>query len=251
MRWYHKLLFVAGFFALLALFIVFGLTITTVNVEGTEHYSAEEIKQSVFSGDYMDNMLYFALYTRFNGIHKLPFVEDIEVSYEGLHTVNLRVYDKAISGCIQYMGQYVYFDRDGIVLQSMQEKREGVTVVTGISFGTFTVGEAFEVEDDSMFAMIMNLSQLITHNHIDAERIHIKEDSVLLYAGKVTVTLAKKEMYDVEFSALGSVLDTVKEQNFSGTIDMTEFEEGDRIVLKKKEPKKKKKKQKKKEADTE
>ena len=90
--------------------------------------------------------------------------------------------------------------------------------------------------------MIMNLSQLITHNHIEAERIHIKEDSVLLYAGKVTVTLAKKDMYDVEFSALGSVLNTIKEQKISGTIDMTEFEEGDRIVLKKKKKQQQKKK---------
>ena len=68
--------------------------------------------------------MFFSLYNKFLGINKLPFVEDIEVSCEDMHTVKLHVYDKTVSGCINYMGQYIYFDRDGVVLQSMQEKKE-------------------------------------------------------------------------------------------------------------------------------
>lgn len=247
MRWYKKLLAVAAVSAAILLFIFFGLRITTVRVEGTKIYSEEEIRQSVFSRKFSDNALLFSVYRRVYGVNKLPFVEDIEVSYEGMHTVKLHVYDKTISGCIRYMGQYVYFDKDGIVLQSMKEKKDEVPVVTGIRFGTFTVGEAFQVKEKSLFKTIMNVSQLIGHYDISVKRIHVAEDSVVLYAGDIRVQLGKKELYDDEVSALSSVLETAQKEKLKGTIDMTNFVSGDKIILKtpSKTVKKNKKEQKK------
>ena len=143
MRWYKKVLIILAAAGLLALFIFFGLRITTVEVQGSKIYSQKEIEDSVFTRKYADNELFFWIYNKLFGINKLPFVEDIEVEYNGWHKVTLQVYDKTISGCIKYMGQYVYFDKDGIVLQSMTTRREEVPVVTGIRFGTFSIGKAF------------------------------------------------------------------------------------------------------------
>lgn len=244
MEWYKKL--VIGLAVLLAciLFLFVGFRINTVNVEGTQMYSAKEIEKSVFTRKFSDNMLFFSIYNKMFGINKLPFVEDIEVRYDDMHTVTLQVYDKAISGCIRYMGQYVYFDKDGIVLQSMKEKREGVPVVTGIQFGTFTMGEAFNVKDHSLFATIMNLSQLIAHYDINISQIHVADNSVTLYSGDILVILGKKEMYDEEISALSSVLETAQREGLKGTIHMENHEEGDKIILKTPQEKKKKKEQK-------
>lgn len=244
MRWYKKLLIILAIILLIILFIFFGLKINTVKVEGTQIYSEEEIKQSVFTRKFSDNILFFSIYNRMFGINKLPFVEDIEVSCDNMHTVTLHVYDKTISGCIRYMGQYVYFDKDGIVLQSMKEKKDGVPVVTGITFGTFTVGEAFNVKDSSLFATIMNLSQLINHYDISVKRIHISEGEVSLYSGDIVVMLGKKEMYGDEMSALSSVLQTAEKEGLKGTIDMESFESGDKIILKSSDAQTKKKKKK-------
>lgn len=239
MRWYHKFFIALGALSVVILFIFFGLKIDTVKIEGTKAYSEEEIKQSVFTRRFSDNELFFAIYHKIYGINKLPFVEDIEVTYENMHTVTLHVYDKVISGCIRYMGQYVYFDKDGIVLQSMKEKKTGVPVVTGIQFGTFTVGEAFNVKDSSLFATIMNLSQLISHYKMDVSQIHIADGAVTIYSGDILVMLGKKELYDDEMSALSSVLETTKKEKLNGTIHMENFKEGDKIILKSKVKKKK------------
>ena len=126
MRWYHKVLILLTLVVLLVLFVFFGMKITTVHVEGTRMYSADEIKQSVFSRKYADNEFFFWIYQKMYGINTLPFVEEIDVSYDSLNTITLHVYDKKISGCIEYMGQYIYFDKDGIVLQSMKEKKESI-----------------------------------------------------------------------------------------------------------------------------
>ncbi|RKI40500.1 hypothetical protein D7V86_11280 [bacterium D16-51] len=245
MRWYKKLFIVLAFILGGACFVFFGLKIDTVKVEGTEIYSGEEIEKSVFTREFSDNILFFSIYNKIFGINKLPFVEDIEVSFENMHTVKLHVYDKAISGCIQYMGQYIYFDRDGIVLQSMQEKKEGVPVVTGIHFVAFSVGEAFDVKDNSLFAMVMNLSQLISHYKIPVKRIHISDGDVVLYSGDIVVMLGKKELYDDEISALSSILETAGEKGLRGTIDMKSFRPGDRVILNSTDKAKKKKNEKK------
>ena len=91
------------------------------------------------------------------GLGSLPFIETIEVEYHGPRSVTLHVYDKTISGCIKYLGQYVYFDKDGIVLQTLPKKKKGIPVVTGGNFGNFTVGEAFKTTDEGVFESIMNV----------------------------------------------------------------------------------------------
>lgn len=248
MRWYHRLLIGIGLIGITVLIIIFGFRIEEVIVEGTEVYSKEEIIQSVFSRDYSDNELIFWIYRKLYGIHKLPFVEDIEVIYNDRNTVTLHVYDKAVSGCIKYMGQYVYFDEEGIVLQSLSEKKEGVPMVTGIQFGKFTVGKPFSVEDDSLFSTIMNLSSLIGHYHIDVSKIHVGEGQMVLYSGNIKVFLRNKSRYDDEISVLSSILETAQRENLSGTIDMRAFEKGNTVSL---QQEKKKKKNKKKEENDE
>lgn len=231
MRWYVKVLIGSGVCLLLVLFLIIGFKIEHVQVEGTEIYSSQEIEQSVFTRKFSDNELVFAVYQKIYGMNKLPFVEDIEVSYDNRNTVTLHVYDKTISGCIKYMGQYVYFDKDGIVLQSLKERKEGVPIVTGIKFGDFTVGQPFTVEDDSLFTSIMNLSRLITHYNIEVKKIHVKASDIIIYSGDIKILLRKKSMYDDELSVLSSILETAKEKGLGGTIDMRAFEKGNRVSL--------------------
>ena len=173
------------------------------------------------------------MYNKLYGINKLPFVEDIDVKYESHDTVVLHIYDKKISGCIKYMGQYVYFDKDGIVLQSLSEHKKDVPMVTGIKFGKFSIGKAFSVKDEKLFSKIMNISQLISHYNINVSRIHSSSDGIMLYSGKVRVFLGKKDMYDDELAALSDVLKTTAKRNLKGSIDMSDYHSGDKIILKK------------------
>lgn len=206
----------------------------TVKVEGTEYYSDEEIKQAVFTRDFSDNEIMFFIYSKIYGINTLPFVEEIEAEYHNPRFMTLHVYDKTISGCIQYMGQYVYFDKDGIVLQTLPERLDGVPVVVGINFGNFTVGKPFEVEDDSVFDSIMNISQQIEHYGMHIDKIKITDGAVRLTRGSLKIDLGKKERYDDEMAELAGVMEEAAKQNLNlnGTIDMENYKEGDNIIVK-------------------
>ncbi len=222
-----------GIFLILIIFVLyFAFHIDTIKVEGTSIYTEEEIKTSVFARQYSDNELILLLYNKIFGINKLPFVEDIDIDYEDRNTVLLHVYDKTISGCIKYMGQYVYFDKEGRVLESLPRRRQEVPVVSGIQFGDFSIGEKFKVEDDSLFDSIMNVSQLISHYGISVKRIHVNDGDIILYSGNVQVNLGKKKLYNDQIAALSGVLGTTSKKKLSGTIDMENYNTGDKIVLK-------------------
>lgn len=232
MRSLKRILLFIIFLFLLAGLLYFAFHIDTVEVEGTEIYTEEEIKASVFSRRFSDNGIMLRVYNKFFGIDMLPFVEYIDIKYKGRNTVVLHVYDKTVSGCIKYMGQYVYFDKEGRVLESLPRRRQEVPVVTGIQFGDFSIGEKFKVEDSSLFDAIMNVSQLISHYGISVRRIHINDGDVIVYSGNVQIYLGKKKLYNDQFAALSDVLKTTNKKKLSGIIDMQNYKNGDKIVLK-------------------
>ncbi len=208
------------------------LRITDVKVEGGEIYSDQEIISSSMSDRYDYHTLYFLAKSKLGRVSCLPFVQEIDVEWKSPSAIVLHVYDKTISGCVKYMGQYIYFDKDGMVLQSLAEPMDGVPVVTGIKFGKFTLNEAFEVKDDSLFETIMNLSRLIKHYKVQVDQIKFDGKNVTLYSGKVEVYLGQKEFYDDDMAALASVLKKTNKKGLSGTINMENFNSGDRIILK-------------------
>ena len=46
------------------------------------------------------------------------------------------IYEKSIVGYVSYMSSYMYFDKDGIVVESSSSQLDGVPWVTGLDFGT-------------------------------------------------------------------------------------------------------------------
>ncbi|MDE6568788.1 MAG: hypothetical protein K2K70_13825, partial [Lachnospiraceae bacterium] len=216
----------------------------TVKVDGTEYYTDEEIRNAVFVRDFSDNEIMFFIYDKLFGINTLPFVEEIEAEYHNPRSMTLHVYDKKISGCINYLGQYVYFDKDGIVLQTIPEQIEGIPVVTGINFGNFTVGQPFQVADDSVFDSIMNVSQQISHYSIPVDEIKVSDGAIRLVIASLKVDLGKKKRYDDALADLAGVIEKAQEENIKlkGTINMENYQSGDRIVVKPSEKKKSKSK---------
>lgn len=212
--------------------VFYFLRITRIKVEGGEIYSDQEIISTAMSDQYSYHTLYFLAESRFGRVPCLPFVQEIDVEWKSPTSIILHVYDKTISGCVKYMGQYIYFDKDGVVLQSLSEPMDGVPVVTGIKFGKFTLNEAFEVKDDSLFDTIMNLSRLIKHYKVQVDQVKFEGKNVTLYSGDVEVYLGQKDFYDDDLAALSSVLKKTNKKGLAGTINMENFVSGDRIILK-------------------
>ena len=64
------------------------------------------------------NTLYFYWRVKNNKIEEIPFIDTIEVNVISRNKVSIKVYEKDIIGYIKHLGYYLYFDKEGIVVES-------------------------------------------------------------------------------------------------------------------------------------
>ncbi|MDE6994255.1 MAG: FtsQ-type POTRA domain-containing protein, partial [Lachnospiraceae bacterium] len=172
------------------IYIINNYTVTTVHVEGNIHYTNEEIMEMVMGGIYGDNSLILSLRYRDKGIENIPFIEMMDVNIEAKDTIRITVYEKALAGYVAYLGRYVYFDKDGIVVETSMEKTEGVPQVTGLKFDYVVLHETLPVEKPEVFAEILNITQQLDKYSMSADKIYFDSDyQITLLFGDARVAL--------------------------------------------------------------
>jgi cell division protein FtsQ len=222
--------FLVLFFVLLLFFLMF--QVKTVTVKGSEYYSEEDIKKKVMSEVTDQNTLLFYLRYRFGKGNDVPFIQQIDVEMTDFSSVEIEVYEKRITGCIRNMNEYIYFDKDGTVMEVSQDKLGSIPYFTGLQVKSYGLYETLEVDDDSVFSTILSFSQLIERYDIPADEIHLSSLSgATMYSGKVKILFGKQKMYDAAVAELNNMLPKVLELDQAGVIDMRNFEEGQSTTI--------------------
>jgi cell division protein FtsQ len=205
-------------------YIVRNYTVTTVHVEGNVHYTDEEIIDMVMGGRYGHNSLYLSLKYRDKGIDDIPFIQTMDVSIESKDTIRITVYEKALAGYVSYLGRYVYFDKDGIVVETSEEKTEGVPLVTGLQFDHVILHEPLPVEKPEVFDEILNITQQLSKYNLSADKIYFDSDyEVTLIFGEARISLGSDTDLDEKIMKLQYILPDL--QGKSGVLDMREYSE--------------------------
>lgn len=164
--------------------------ITTIYVEGNVHYTNEEVISMVMDGNYANNSLLLSWRYRDRSISGVPFVEKMDVSVLDPHTVKIDVYEKALAGYVEYLERYMYFDKDGIIVESSDQKTPGIPQVTGLSFDHVVLHEPLPVENVDIFREILNITQLVNKYSLSVDRIYFGADGgVTLYFENVKASL--------------------------------------------------------------
>lgn len=169
--------------------------INTIYVEGNTHYSDEDITDMVIKGPLGDNSIFLSLKYKNKSIDNVPFVSKIGVEVVDNNTIRILVYEKATAGYVEYLEKYMYFDKDGIVIEASDQKTKGIPQVTGLKFDYVAIHEALPVENDGIFVSILNITQLVNKYNLSADKINFGPDnSITLYFDDVRVSLG----YDID-----------------------------------------------------
>lgn len=212
--------------------LLFTSRLETVIVEGSNHYTSEELQEKVLTKKTDKNTILLYLRYKYGETSSIPFIERVDIEMMNLNTVTIQVYEKVVTGCIEYMGGYMYFDKDGIIVESSKEKLEGVPFVTGLVFNEIVLYEKLNIQKEELFDVILNITQLIYKFDLSADTISINQDNeITLDLGDVKVLLGKRDTYDEQIAELKNII-----PNTGGgkmTINMRNFTEGqDRIFAK-------------------
>ena len=224
-----KILAAAAVFAVLAagaFYVIQTHTIQTVYVEGNVHYTEDEIKSFVMEGFLGNNSLYLSLKYKNRGVEDIPFVDVMDVSILSPDTIKITVYEKALAGYVKYLDTYMYFDKDGYVVESSSVKTQGVPQITGLAFDHVVLGEPLPVEDDGVFANILEITQLLNKYELSADKIYFHSaDEVTIYFGDVKVSVGKTgESLEDKIMLLPNFLQQLEGK--SGTLQMENFDGG-------------------------
>lgn len=210
-------------------FLLVYFRVTKVEVIGNSHYTAEEIQEMVLNGNVTDNSLLLSVKYRNKSIQDIPFIESMDVEVLGHDIIRIMVYEKSLAGCVTYLGNYMYFDREGIVVESASVATEGVPEITGLHFEYVQLYEALPVENGEIFQEILTLTQLLAKYEICADKIYFDPDmNVTLYFGDAKVRLGNDSHIDEKIMQLSVMVPAIEGK--SGVLDMSDFSENTKTL---------------------
>ena len=188
-------------------YILSTYTIKNVYVEGNIHYTQEEIQNIVMDGPLGNNSLYLSLKYQKRGIEDIPFVDVMDVNILSPDTIKITVYEKALAGYVAYMDSFMYFDKDGYVVESSKIKTDGVPQITGLQFESCTLGQKLPVEREDIFASIMDLTKLLSKYELSPDRIYFRDyTEITLFFEEIRVALGVGNNLEEKLTVLPTFL---------------------------------------------
>lgn len=205
------------------LLFLFTFSIRRVAVTGATRYTNKQIKEMVLKTGPDHNSVYLFLKYKFFKTPSIPFIEKIDVEMVNNHTVSVNVYEKSVAGCIEFMGEYFYFDKDGIIVESSSKKIENVPIIKGLKFNQIILHEKLRIQRDDLYKVILNITKLIDKYDLDVDTISFSSDyEVTLESNGIQVLLGRQSSYYEALSDLKSILAKAKGADLA-EIDMRNY----------------------------
>ncbi len=110
---------------------------------GNNTYTNAEIIEAMKEDGYIDNTLLMIAQNQIFDQTYLPFIERVSMSYDDSHILKVKVKEKLRTGVFKYMNEYVYFNENGIAMESRNTLFEGVPVVTGVKFNEMNLKKRY------------------------------------------------------------------------------------------------------------
>lgn len=233
LRMKYRKWIVVGIILLLFLFVVFFFRIKKITIEGNTYYSEKQMIEKFQTNIFEKNVLSFLMLDKCGLTPELPFVREYDVTYPSVNEVHIKLYEKTIVAGIAYSNQYIYFDKDGMVLQSSDKALSEIPLFETKNLTTFTLYQKVQMEDEGLLEQIMNLANLFQHYKVKWDKVEFNENKeAFLYIYQTKVLLGKKDNYDEAISALASVLQERNvPQNEVAEIDLRNYKINGDIIL--------------------
>lgn len=254
-----KLIGVLAVMLVLAALVVFGLfRVREVVVTGNSIYTSADIQEAVMQDGLCKNTLYLMWKYKDDSkvAENLPFLSSVEVTMKKPYQVEIRVYEKPEVGYFLNGTDYVYFDRDGLIVEISKKLRENIPKITGITIskpvryemlpvkGQKTAAaetEAQEKETDTeeesgdgtavteedaanqeVFEAVVGITQSLSKNGLVPKEIKFDEQGeITLYFDSMRVKLGGYTDIEEKIAALKSVYEKV--EGMEGVLHMEDF----------------------------
>ena len=222
----HLKLILVAVIVLLLGGILCSLRITDITVTGRKRHTQEQMIELLFPDSLDRNPLYCYYKDKFKPHLEIPFVADYDIIFRSPFKVEIMVYEKSIVGYVSYMNSYMYFDKDGIIVESTSTRLEGIPQISGLEFGQIALNEPLPVEDERIFTEILNLTQVLSIYELSVDEIsYDSRGQATLHLGDVRVFLGNSDNMNGKISELRDMLPQL--EGLKGTLYLDTYDEMD------------------------
>lgn len=202
---------VTGLLILAVLSAVFLFQVRTVTVYGNNRHSSKEISAGLINDTLSKNTLYLLWKYKDGEVpDTLPFLNMLQVQMKTPSHVEVVVEEKELVGYID-KGQYVYFDKGGIVLQMTDEAFGDVPIITGVGTEEPVLYKKLPTESSAQLRTILSLTQLLAYHELEAQEIRFSENmEITVFIGSIEVMLGQDEYLEEKIANLKAILNSME-----------------------------------------
>lgn len=206
--------------------LFFAIRIKEIEVTGNQHYTEDQIVELLFDDTWSKNSAYCYYESQFREKKSIPFIEDYKIEFQSPTKVRVVVYEKSVVGYVSYMSSYMYFDKDGIIVESSVEQLDGIPMVTGMEFGHIVLHQPLPVENQAIFNQILNLTQILSISEIRVDKINYNNYmEAQLFIDDIVVELGDDESLNGKITELKDILDSGEINGLAGTLYLDNYDE--------------------------
>jgi cell division protein FtsQ len=212
---------------ILAVFLVSGmlcLKVREITVTGNHRYTQEQITELLFPDRISKNPVVCYLRDRLGEHKTIPFVEDYDIVFHGPGKVEILLYEKSVVGYVSCMSSYMYFDKDGIVVESTSRKLPDIPEITGLKLGYIALYQKLPVENETIFQEILNLTQILSIHELVVDRVQYNSlGEATLYMGDIEVLLGGNADLNGKIGELNDMVPQLEGRK--GTLHLENYDE--------------------------
>ena len=187
--------------------------VTKVEVLGTTRYSAEEVKEMALTGAFTDNSVLAVMLHGTIDVENVPFIEGFNITMQDRNTICISVREKKVVGCIPYLDNYIYFDRNGIFVEGSHTRDESVPFFDGIEVNHVVLNEKIPMKGSSILTTAVALSTIFQKNQTIPDHISFDANSqITLTYGDIEVMLGKDEYLEDKMTRVFAILPKLEGQ---------------------------------------
>ena len=218
--------------ALLIFVLVFflGFRVTSVQVEGNSFYTDDQIKNMVINVPLAKNSILAGFINTEKSTKDASMIDSIRISRINRNTLLLQVEEKQMIGYIEFQGQCVNFDRQGIIQIITDAPLENVPKIEGIDVKEAVQGERLSGISRTKLNTILSVGKMLEKMENKPDRLEFNDlNQLVMYYGDIEVRLGDDENMDEKINRLVGILPEL--EGMSGILHLENTTEDSESVV--------------------
>jgi cell division protein FtsQ len=103
-------------------------------------------------------------------VKKLSYIENVEVSLQGIHNIQISVTERKAKACLSYLGSWLLIDEEGQVLEVRKERPDrNFKEIKGIKFSHYAISKILETDDAELLQIALGIVKAIERSDMSSK----------------------------------------------------------------------------------